>query len=131
MSLTVADKLAEWFRHDPELLMEVIEALGGEVQWKCKDQSDMFPCGPKSWVENHEDCGRYAVLPLVGRYKAPNRKGVRHEWDCLHDEPGVTICTCSPVVDAGGGSAKLQSDAINGDYGDGYYAPHGEEQDGN
>ena len=30
-------------------------------------------------------------------YKPPNRKGVRHHKDCLHDEPGVTICTCNPI----------------------------------
>lgn len=27
-------------------------------------------------------------------YKPPNRKGIRHHNDCLHDLPGVTICDC-------------------------------------
>lgn len=26
--------------------------------------------------------------------KPPNRKGIRHQQHCLHDEPGVTVCTC-------------------------------------
>jgi hypothetical protein len=35
--------------------------------------------------------------PATGdSYKAPNRKGVSHQEHCLHDEPGVTICTCQP-----------------------------------
>lgn len=40
------------------------------------------------------------AVPAVGRlldpppYKPPNRKGIRHHNDCLHDLPGVTICDC-------------------------------------
>lgn len=31
-------------------------------------------------------------------YKPPNRKGKRHHVDCLHDEPGVTLCVCEPLT---------------------------------
>lgn len=27
-------------------------------------------------------------------WKPRNAKGVRHREHCLHDEPGVTVCTC-------------------------------------
>lgn len=41
-------------------------------------------------------------------YKPPNQKEVRHHVDCLHDEPGVTVCTCVPLQQEGEGSLDEQ-----------------------
>ena len=38
-----------------------------------------------------------AILMYKHSYKPANSKGVRHQNHCLHDEPGVTTCTCDPI----------------------------------